>query len=402
MFKRVFLLFLSSRALFLIFAIFATQFIPVREGYLGNEHYFGEPYLAWIWANFDGRHFADIVVSGYRHFNFAYFPLYPLLVKILDYHLVIDPPYVGIALSAICFLAAMLVFYKIVSLDFREDIVYISLFLMSFFPLAFFYHTMYSDSLFLLLSALSFYFARRAGQNGLSETAKKRRWIIAGIFGGLTTATRLAGLALLPALLIEWYLQSHDKLPILQIRKSRVIVKAKNLRKSIVPFFTTAFIPLTLTGLGFISYLVYLQMFHGDFLLFQKSMTAWLQHEFIFPPQVVFRYLKILVLVPRYEFVYWIAVAEFISMILYFALTFYVAKKVRLSYAVLMFFIFLLPTFTGTFAGMPRYILHTFPAFIGIALLVSKYKFLKFPLLVIYLILGFIFTGLFTRGYFVA
>ena len=376
MINRILLFFLTSRLLFVFFALLAVNFIPLQEGYLGKQHFPNQPYLAWIWVNFDGRHFSDIVISGYRNFNFAYFPLYPLLIRVLDYNLIIDPPYVGILLSAIAFIGALWMLYKIIRLDYAHRVASLALILISFFPLSFFYHSMYADSIFLLLSVTSFYFARRGN------------WWMCGLFGGLTTLTRIAGLALIPALLVEWFLQN------------KTVVQRWKVH--IISFLKTCFVALLLTSLGFISYLVYLQLVHGDFLLFQKSMVAWLQHEFVFPPQVIFRYLKIFVLVDKGLLVYWVAALEFISMIVYFLLTYFVAKKVRLSYGVLMFFILLLPTFTGTFAGMPRYILHAFPAFIGLALLLDKRKLLKIGLLITFLVLGFIFTGLFTRGYFIA
>ena len=374
--RQILSLFLLSRLIFIAFALVASFLIPLKEGYLGKQHFPNEPYLAWIWANFDGRHFSDIVISGYRNFNFAYFPLYPLLIQILDYRLIIDPPYVGILLSAIAFIGALWMLYKIIRLDYPHRIASLALLLISFFPLSFFYHSMYSDSLFLLLSVFSFYWAR------------KGNWVLAGIFGGLVTLTRLSGLALIPALFFEWCLQNKTVL--------------QRWKVYIVPFLKTCFVALLLTSLGFISYIAYLQFVHGDFLLFQKSMVAWRQHEFVFPPQIIFRYLKIFVLVDKGLLVYWVALLEFVSMVLYFILTYFVAKKVRLSYGALMFFIFLLPTFTGTFAGMPRYILHAFPAFIGLALLLDKRKLLKMSLLIAFLVLGFIFTGLFTRGYFLA
>ena len=383
--KRIFLLLVYSRLIFLLFALLAPSIIPLNEGYLGNQHFPDESYLAWIWANFDGRHFSDIVISGYRHFNFAFFPLYPLMIRILDYHLIVDPPYVGIFISTACLFLAMIMLYKIIKLDYKENIAHLSLLMLAFFPLSFFYHSMYSDSLFLLLSITSFYWARRGN------------WVLAGIFGGLVTLTRIAGIALLPALLVEWYLQNKGE--------TNKIIKnftKKNILPFLSKFLKTGFVALVLTSFGFLSYLVYLQVVYGDWLLFQKSMVAWRQHEFVFPPQVVFRYLKIFVLVEKDLLVFWVAFLEFISMVVYFALTYFVAKRVRLSYAVLMFFILLLPTFTGTFAGMPRYILHTFPAFIGLALFLRKRTFLKPLVIILFLLLGFVFTALFTRGYFIA
>ncbi len=371
---KIFNYFFYSRILFLAFAVLAIFFIPIQEGYLGKQISINLPYFIWDWANFDGRHYIDIAVNGYRNYNFAFFPFYPLLIKIFNSMVVVNPIYIGILISVVCLFISMIVIYKIVKLDYSKEIAFSTLFFISIFPLSFFYHSVYADSVFLLCSVSSFYFAR------------KKKWLLCGIFGFLTTFARLAGLALLPALLVEWYLQE----------------KKVDVKKLFFHFYRTNLIALHLTLLGFLSYLLYLQFAYQDFLLFQKAMIAWRQNEFVFPPQVIFRYLKIFFLLDKGLFVYWVALLEFVSMIVYFGLTFYVYKKVRFSYAVLMFFVFLLPTFTGTFAGMPRYILHTFPAFIGISLLLDKRPLLRFFVILIFIILGFIFTGLFTRGYFIA
>lgn len=375
--NKIFSYFLGSRILFLNFAILAAFFVPLQEGYLGKQSDSSVPYLAWIWANFDGRHFLNIATAGYRNFDFAFFPLYPFAIKILDLALPIPLIYTGIIISLTSFLASLYLLYKLILLDFKKEVAILSISLLAIFPLSFFYQTVYSDSLFLLLAVGSFYFAR------------KKKWILAGILGGLVVLTRIAGVALAPALIIEWWLQN------------RKLVE-ENLGKAAKNFLRTGFTASFLAGTGLLFYMLYLWIYFGDPFLFQKSMVAWRQNEFVFPPQVILRYLKIFFLVEKNLLVYWVAVLEFLSMILYFALTFYVWKKIRLSYAVFMFFVLLLPTFTGTFAGMPRYILHAFPAFVGLGLLLNGKKNLQITLFIIFLALGFVFTALFTRGYFIA
>lgn len=379
MIKRMLGIFVLSRLIFVFFAFLASYIIPLRGGYLGVQSFPDAPYLFWIWTNFDGRHFTDIVINGYRNFNFAFFPLYPLVIWLVNYPFSFNLLYVGMFVSITCFIFSMIMLYKIVELDYAKTthIPWTSVLLLSFFPLSFFYNSIYSDSLFLFLSISSFYFAR------------KRNWLLAGIFGGLTTATRIAGIALLPALLVEWFLQNGN---IIKDWKNAIIVLWNK-------YFTTFF----LTLMGFLAYLVYLQVNFGNFLLFQEAMVAWRQNEFVFPPQVVFRYLKIFSHADLSQLVYWISFLEFTSMVFYFSLAYYVGRKIRWSYAVLMFFVLLLPTFTGTFAGMPRYILHAFPSFMGLSLLFYKSNnFVKFGMVIAFLVLGFVLTGLFTRGYFIA
>lgn len=156
-----------------------------------------------------------------------------------------------------------------------------------------------------------------------------------------------------------------------------------------------------LIPLGIVAYGLYLQLNFGDFFLFQKSMTVWNQEKFVFPLQVGFRYLKI-IFTAEHNFIYFVAIVELISTVLYFALSIYVLLKVRVSYGVFMLLTLLIPTFTGTFQSMPRYILHLFPAFIALAILTSRSKKAFWSIIAIFLLIQGLFVAFFTRGYFVA
>lgn len=376
MVKNSLILLVSSRLLFLIFAVLGTYLVTARTGYLGvnlspeNDHY-----LLWVWANFDGKHYINVAQFGYQRFDFAFFPLYSVLIfsinKIFSIHYI--PA--GIIISTLSFFGALVFLYKISLIDFDKRVASLALFFISFFPLSFFYHSVYTDSLFLMFTTASFYFAR------------KKRWIWAGIFGGLATATRLTGMAILPALAVEWYLQNR--------------ISKQGLKETFVLFLRKAVFPLTLAASGFIAYSLYLHFNYGNWLLFQKSMVAWSQDQFIFPPQVIFRYLKIFFSVSPGLLEYWIAVLEFVSFFAYLFIAVYVWIKVRISYGVFMVILLMLVTFTGTLAGNPRYILHLFPAFIGLAVLSKNQSLLKYALTTVFIILGFILTIIFTRGYFV-
>lgn len=373
--SEIIILFLTSRAVFLLFAVLATLILGLKEGYLGEQFDHNLPYLAWVWANFDGMHYLNIATTGYHNFDFAFFPFYSLTISLLGYILPVSHIYLGIAVSLASYFCSMIMIYKIAKLDYKENIARSALLFLSFFPVAFFYNSIYPDSIFLLLTTLSFY------------NARKSNWVLAGIFGGLSVFTRISGLSLLPALVVEWYLQNKKY--------------QKNYKKFVVLFTKNALITLSLTFVGLIVYMTYLKINFGDWFLFQKSMIAWKQQEFIFPPQVIYRYFRIFFLVDKSLLVYWVAVLEFISLIAYVLLSLYVLKKVRLSYGIFAFFLLLMVTFTGTLAGTPRYMLHLFPGFIGISLILNRSSLLKGAALVLFFIIGAILTAMFTRGYFI-
>ena len=355
-------------------SLIAPLILPLKGESLGRVFGIGLPYLTWIWANFDGVHYAYIAQNGYQYPNFAFFPLLPLLIHLVKQILSVHAVEAGLLVVHVSLLLSAIALYKIVTLDHSKAVAFGSVAMLFLFPLSFFYGAVYTESLFLLTSLLSFYFAR------------KGEWLKAGIIGYFASATRLVGIALLPALLAEWFImQKGEKSPKLLVKK----------------FFREKAFLILLIPLGLTSYMVYLQIFYGDFLLLQKSMADWGQAQIVLPAQVLFRYYRILLTVP-WNIAYFIAAVELIATILYFLLSVFVLRRVRLSYGVFMLVLLTIPTFTGTLQSMPRYILQLFPAFIGLSVLLLRSRMLFAAVSILALVLQFLFVSMFTRGWFVA
>ena len=104
---------------------------------------------------------------------------------------------------------------------------------------------------------------------------------------------------------------------------------------------------------------------------------------------------------PANSYDWMIALLELISFLFTaFMLYFAWKKKLRRSYLIFAFINFAITISTGTFSGLPRYIITIFPIFMALALL--KNKILKLSYIIISPILLFILLMLFSRGYFVA
>lgn len=363
--KRIIALFVTWKVAILLFALIAPLFLTLNQkSWLGFFHATVIlPYPFWIWANSDGVNYLDIARNGYIYPNFAFFPLLPLLTFLVNDLFNVPNTLAGLLVSNISAFLSFVMLYKITLLDFNKRIAWRTLILFAAFPVSFYLGAVYADSLFFFLSTSCFYFAR------------KKKWFWAGLFGYFATLTRLVGIVLFVALVVEWFLQ-HRKLKLPPVS-------------------------LFLAPLGIVTYGTYLKLLFGDFFLFQKAMIHWNQEKVVFPLQVVFRYIKIFLFASK-NIVYFVAVVEFVATFFYFFLAGYVFKKVRISYGIFMLGVFLLPTFTGTFQSMPRYILHVFPAFIALALLTKKSKKRFWITILGFLILQGIFVALFTRGYFVA
>lgn len=371
--NQILLPFLIWKLLLFGALLFAISFIPLagKNFYGGGlQNYLNNPYL-FAWANFDGEHYLSIAQIGYKGLEQAFFPVYPGLIHALSIpwdNSFISATVAGLLISNVSFLIAMIILYKLLNLDYSEKFSRLVLIVILTFPMAFYFGSLYNESLFLLLSVGSFYFAR------------KKKWYLAGIFGMIASATRVFGFLLLPALLLEIW-QSKNR--------------------------TAQMFWLLLIPLGFISYMGHQWLTVGDPLAFYHLQeTVGPQHDsgITLLPQIYFRYIKILLTTPLNNPIYPVIVLELIVGLMFFLLPIIgYLKKVRLSYLFFALFGFLLPTVQGSFSSVPRYIIIFFPSFLILALLIEHLpKYLKLSYFIFSGLLLIFFSVMFLRGYWVA
>jgi len=373
MIKYLVNLFVAWRIALVLFFVAAMKLVIAKVDFLGGGAstglYFTNPFL-WAWANFDGVHYMSIAKNGYLQFQQAFFPFFPLVVRFFS-RLTGEYLISGLLVSNLSFFLALYLLFRLITLDFKEKVAKRAILFLLVFPTAFYFGSLYTESLFLLLSVASFYFAR------------KGNWFLAGLFGGLASSTRLTGIFLFPALIIEWYFQgrSEDRLRI------------KNL------------FPLSLICFGLLSYMWYLEKTLGDPLYFFHMQPLFGAErsgdKIILLYQVFWRYFR-MILTTRLDVLYFSVWLEFLSSILFLALIFFSFFRLRISYSVYMIFAYLAPTLTGTFSSMPRYVLVLFPGFIILSLLAEKHRLLRIAYPIIAVVLLAISTALFTRGYWVS
>src|SRR3989449_580046 len=196
-------IYLWSRAAIWIAAIFAFFFFePNRHPNAARWdtarlHDLG--YFTDIWARWDSTFFLRIAQNGYDDASAAFHPLYPALIaglgRVFFGHYVLA----GLVISLLCCLGSFALLHRIAegrlgAEGARRTVLYLAVF-----PMALFLQAVYSESLFLLLVLAAF---------ALTE---RRRFAGAGIAAGLAILTRVAGIALLPALaLLAW--RQRDRL----------------------------------------------------------------------------------------------------------------------------------------------------------------------------------------------
>ncbi len=348
------------------------------------------PETIWVWANFDGDHYIKIADLGYGLLELGFFPLYPLLIRIgfQIFHL----PYLisALAVSHLLFLIALGVSGALIILDERK--IPILFFLIIFlFPTSFFYTAAYNDALFFCLATLTLFLAR------------KKLWLIAGIFGGLATLTRLNGLALIFFIIAEHYFGDLSmNTSIKNMLTHFVSFKKQDVFNGMKKFVTIS-IPIIIIFGAFVGYLVWVQLQFGHWWSVFDSMKVWSQNKLTFPPQVVFRYIKILFWRPTFQFPYLVAFGELFFVTLYGVLLWKSFFVLRTSYWVFFFISLLIPAMTGTFQGMPRYGLHLYPMYLSLYSLLNRQSMrVRVFVLGISALLLVLYEMLFLRGYFVA
>jgi len=243
-------------------ATFDPGGISSSLGSVGNV--LAAPAVRWdaIWYLHLARH-------GYHTLqDTGFFPLYPLLIRVASWPLR-STVVAGIGVSMVATLIGLVIVHRLTELEVGSRPAATSVKLLAFAPFAFYLSAVYTEGVFLALSAGTFYAAR------------KGRWALAGILGGLASMSRVTGVVLIaPVLLLYLYgpregLAGANPLPVrargraaaLASLAPRYALRAQLLWSLLIPAGLAAFCAYTaLRGFGFTA-------------TFRAQHTFW-QHQF--------------------------------------------------------------------------------------------------------------------------
>jgi len=306
-----------------IFSLLVTLIVVatgVFFGYYNNKvvtqstdplsHYTLEPSnpLKYL-SDWDGPNYINIANSGYTSTNDTnFFPLYPLLIHLVDY--VISSSLVSaLIISWACLVGAVYFYLKVLKQLFNITDNFEALRGLLFFvlfPTGVFLIATYTESLFALLALGALYFAL------------KRRYLLTGLMAMLATAT-------------------HDEGVFLLILLAIVLFEEKvKLQKIIVSFIIGC--------LGLIAYMVYLLVKFNNAFAFigAQKVHGWLQHGYFSNLANSIGYFNVLFIVLLVvSAIYW--------------------WKRRKSFAIYSLLFLLIPLAGGQFGGFNRYVLVAFP-----------------------------------------
>ena len=148
------------------------------------------------WKRWDSAHYLNIAENGYKgaiengeHIFLVFYPLYPWLIRTLSI-VVKDLRLCGILISVMSYGIGSVFLYKIAKNEFEEKAAENALILISVFPFAFFFGSIATESLFLAIVSMFFYYLR------------KHDWVMVSFLGFLACLTKVQGLLLSFAVLV--------------------------------------------------------------------------------------------------------------------------------------------------------------------------------------------------------
>ncbi|MFN8623164.1 MAG: mannosyltransferase family protein [Chloroflexota bacterium] len=236
----------------------------------------GSGHLFWNPANLvldglvrdDSWWYATIAHNGYTmgdlatdaQGSVAFFPLYPLLTRIVAIGTGSVFP-AGLIVSNLAFLLGLGYVYALARHEFEDRTASRAVFYVAAAPTAIFFMAMYTESLFLLVTAATFYYARTG------------RWLGAAIAGALAAATRNTGATLALVVALEALRQAGFRWrpPLHPAEWGEHLGRdLRAVRGALPGLIAAAIVPL-----GLVAYMAYLAISFGDPLGFIHVQATW-------------------------------------------------------------------------------------------------------------------------------
>jgi hypothetical protein len=379
----VLVVFAASRLVFMGAGVLAAAYLPQADpagdplGPSGSLSY---------WTHWDGAWYSQIATEGYGERapeSTAFFPLYPMLVR-FGSSLLGGPALWGVVISLLCSALGLFFVFRVAEEFYAGRAARAATLALAFFPTAFYLNAVYTEALFLALTA------------GCVWAASVRRdLLLAGVFGALAAATRNVGVLLLIPLLFEWLTHRRE-------------------------FGTRGLVGISLVPLGLAGYALFLWKRFGEPLLFARQQEDYWEREltnplttageawraggegakYLLDPSTLFLDASA---TPALDASNALNLA-FLVFFLVVAVVGFVLLPPGLS--LYTFAIVLLPVLTPAprfpLMSMPRFVLGAFPVFLVLGYLLSRGRVILVLWLVVGGGLGIVLTALFTTWRWVA
>lgn len=360
--EYILIMFFSTRIILSLIGVLSRKLL---ELYTTNQFVYSSNIWLAIWGVWDTGWYLDISQNGYtprsldqlflQQTNIVFFPLYPLFMRFLGS--IIGNDYIaGVMISNFCLMVSCIYLCKLVSLDSDKAIAMKSVKYLLLFPVSFIFSGVFTESLYLALALMCFYYARTG------------KWQMAGITGFFLSLTRSVGVLIVLPLLYE------GLMPLIKENKCLISFEdLKNSRDKMLPLFYIALIPL-----GTVSFMIFNYYLYGDFMAFAHAQVMWGRHP-ANPLEVLINGFN--------ENIYTFFEAAFATTFIFILILFY--RKIRFSYWLFSMYSIFIPLSTGV-QSMPRYILVIFPIYILFADITNNRVSEDFVTVSFALLLGFL------------
>ena len=342
------LAFMLSRLLIFGAGILGDTMLPTEEGHWVADA--ESPFLS-MWAKWDSQYYVDIATNGYwfrpgQQSNVAFFPLYPLTVQVLAKLLGGNLILTGFLVSNLAFFCGLIFFYLLTELELGSDSAKRAVYYLAFFPTSFFFSSVYTESMFVLLSIATMYFAR------------KHQWTWAVVFGMLTAATRNLGILMWALVLWEW-LRAQGWAFLSMHKKQTWLNFWNGFKQNWFELIVISLIPL-----GMLTYIYFLKVNFDRPLAFIETQAAW-GRENVGPVAVLKN--NVVELLNGELNKGWLTRFWNISFyVLFLGLVPFIWFKLGEGYAVFVLIMLLVPSASAV-GSVIRYLLTQFPAFMLLA-----------------------------------
>ena len=330
--------------------IFLVGFIGDAYFETAGDHWVADPNSPFLnmWAKWDSQWYVQIALKGYSFqpgemSNVAFFPMYPIAMRVVARLLSVNVVLAGFIVSNVSFLLALIYLYRLAVLELDDRLAaQRTIFYVAFFPTAFFFNAIYTESLFLFLTVATMYYARR------------RWWLAAAMFGLLASATRNIGVLMWGLVMWEWLRCNGWRITTIHRRTSWVALW-QGVRSHWEQVLLIAVIPC-----GLLLYMLFLHSNFGTPFAFIEVQSAW-HRENVGP---------VVVLMNDIERVFDVQVKQWYFMLFFntvaslfgLAMAPFVWRRLGEGYALYILILLLVPLASST-GSVPRYLLPLFPIF---------------------------------------
>jgi len=153
-------------------------------------------YTIGLWDIYDTRHYLNIAEHGYvgdLSWMTAYFPGYPIAIKMITPLLLGDSLLAALVISNVCALLFFWYLYRLVEMDFGDKVARRAVLFSAIFPSSFFLFMGYTGALVLASMVASIYYARH------------EKWWLAGLLAGASAFLKQPGVfVVVPLACIYW------------------------------------------------------------------------------------------------------------------------------------------------------------------------------------------------------